>query len=142
MRPHPKPPSSEAMRLSIIHRSAPAAESSVRSDLLLTRTMRNLAGRAGMVLLSLAAAVELARGLGPVERYKRERGRRIGPLLVYSYPIVPAAGLMRGDFTALFRYPAVAVQSLLIGCWVTEQMGPSEGPGVVSEGPQQAAASS
>ena len=93
-----------------------------------------------MVLLSLAAAVGLARGLGPVERYKRERGRRIGPLLVYSYLIVPAAGLMRGDFTTLFRYPAVAVLSFL--CWVTEQMGSSEGPGVVSEAPQQAAASS
>src|SRR2546428_6840587 len=108
MRPHPKPPSSEAMRLSIIHRSAPAAESSVRSDLLLTRTMRNLAGRAGMVLLSLAAAVELAPGLGPVGRYKRERGRRIGPLLAYSFFIVRVAGLMRGAFPTLFRYPSLA----------------------------------
>src|SRR2546422_10326552 len=68
MRPHPKPPSSKAMRLSIIHRSAPAAESSVGSDLLLTRAMRTLAGRGGMVLLSLAAAVSLARALGPAGR--------------------------------------------------------------------------
>jgi len=34
--------------------------------------------------------------LGLLEGYKRERGRRIGPLLVYAYLIVPAAGSCEG----------------------------------------------
>jgi hypothetical protein len=53
--------------------------------------------------------------LGSLEAYyRRSRGRRIGPLLIYAYSLVPVAGILRGDLTTFLGYPLLVVAPVLI----------------------------
>jgi oligosaccharide repeat unit polymerase len=74
-------------------------------------------GVAGIVVgLALFGAA-----LGVLERYYQRNRGRIGPLLVYSYSLLPLALILRGDFTTFAGYYLVGLVPLLGATWLAER---------------------